>query len=254
MTRPTLVDAHPCTDGPVGTLFNASARAAAGALLAVAALGAASVPAAAEADPGAPVRLLVLGDSLVAGYGLPPEHGFIARLEEALEAEGWPVIVLDGGVSGDTSAGALARLDWALADEPDAVLLEIGANDALRGIDPASTRANIAAILERLDSEQVPVLLAGMMAPRNLGAAYTEPFDRLYPELAADYETLFYPFFLEGVAMDPRLNLADGIHPNAAGVAVIVDRILPSVVELLGTASPEMQEWSSGGSDEPISK
>lgn len=179
------------------------------------------------------VRVVVLGDSLVAGYGLPLEQAFPARLEAALRSAGHYVSVINAGVSGDTSAGGLARLDWMLADKPQVVIVELGANDALRGLDPEGTRANLDAILARLEATGVRVLLAGMKAPRNLGAEYAAAFDRIYPELAARHKIPLYPFFLKGVAGDPRLNLADGIHPNAAGVERMVAGILPMVLQML---------------------
>lgn len=178
-------------------------------------------------------RLLVLGDSLTAGYGLSAEEAFPAQLEKALRRAGHKITVINAGVSGDTSAGGLARLEWALADAPDFVLIELGGNDALRGLPPAETSANLDAILERLSSAGIPVILAGMQAPRNLGEQYTAEFDQLYPRLARKYKVRFYPFFLEGVALDPALNQHDGIHPNAAGVGVIVDRMLPVLEALL---------------------
>jgi acyl-CoA thioesterase-1 len=180
-----------------------------------------------------PKYVLVLGDSLVAGYGLSLADSFPAQLETALIEAGHAVRVINAGVSGDTSAGGLARLDWLLADRPDLVIVELGANDALRGLDPAQTERNLDAILSRLGQAGLPVLLAGMRAPRNLGDDYTHRFDRIYPDLADRHGVPLYPFFLEGVAIDPALNQADGIHPNAHGVAVIVQRILPSVVRLL---------------------
>ena len=182
------------------------------------------------------IRLLAFGDSLTQGYGLRPEHAFPEQLERALGAEGWPVRVINGGNSGDTTAAGLARLDWSLADQPDAVLLELGANDALRGIDPRKTRANLDAILARLGELDLPVLLAGMRAPRNLGSAYAESFDRIFPELAEAHRVQLYPFFLEGVALRPSLNQRDGVHPNRKGVSVIVERITPYVIRILEEA------------------
>lgn len=179
-------------------------------------------------------RLLALGDSLVAGYGLPPGQGFVPRLEAALAAAGRDVRVLDAGVSGDTSAGGLARLDWALAERPDAVLVELGANDGLRGMPPADLRRNLTAILDRLAARRLPTLLAGMYAPPNLGAAYGREFAAVFADLAAARpDVVFVPFFLDGVAADAALNQPDGIHPNAAGVAIIVRRLLPAVLTLL---------------------
>lgn len=186
--------------------------------------------------PGAaaePIRLLALGDSLTAGYGLPTEQSFPAQLESALRDKGYEVAVINAGVSGDTTAGGLARLDWALSDEPDLVLVELGANDGLRGLDPNDTRRNLAQILERLSERDMPTLLAGMYAPPNLGREYGEVFNALYPELAETYSVPLYPFFLEGVAAEISLNQADGIHPNGAGVAVIVENMLPAVIGLI---------------------
>ncbi|WP_243634447.1 arylesterase [Roseicella frigidaeris] len=185
----------------------------------------------------APPRLLVLGDSLAAGYGLPQDQGFVPQLQAALAARGRAVQVLNAGVSGDTTAGGLTRLDWALADAPQAVILELGGNDGLRALPPAASRANLAAILDRLKSRGIPVLLAGMLAPPNLGAAYGAEFAAVFQGLAREYpDTIFYPFFLEGVAGDAGLNQPDGIHPNGQGVAEIVRRILPAVETLLDRA------------------
>lgn len=192
-------------------------------------LAATSRPAAAAET----VRLLAFGDSLIHGYGLAAGDSFPEQLEAALRARGHDVAVINGGNSGDTTAAGRARLDWALADNPDLVLIELGGNDVLRGLEPAETYRNLDAILARLKAEGLPVLLAGMRAPRNLGLAYGGEFDRVFPQLAAQHEVAFYPFFLEGVALDPALNQRDGIHPNAAGVAVIVERILPMLEQML---------------------
>ena len=181
----------------------------------------------------APVRILVLGDSLAAGYGLPADQAFPARLETRLKQDGFDVKLINAGVSGDTSAGGRARLDWALADRPDIVIVELGANDALRGLDPGMTRDNLDAILARLKEKGVRVLLAGMYAPPNFGRDYEEKFRAVYRELAEKHDVAFYPFFLDGVAADPALNQPDRIHPNERGVGVIVDRIAPYVVRLL---------------------
>jgi acyl-CoA thioesterase-1 len=183
---------------------------------------------------GQPLKILALGDSLTAGFGLPPGQGFAPQLERALEQSGVEAVVIDAGVSGDTTAGGLARIDWALADAPDLVILELGANDMLRGLDPAETRANLDAMLAKLRAAGARVLLAGMRAAPNLGPDYGDAFERTYAELAEKYEVSLYPFFLEGVATDPKLNLADGMHPNAAGVAEIVRRILPHVLAAAG--------------------
>ncbi len=188
------------------------------------------------ARAASPARIVVLGDSLTAGYGLAVQDAFPARLEAALRGDGLDVRVLNAGVSGDTTAGGRARLDWALADRPDAVIVELGANDGLRGIDPAATFANLDAILRRLGDEGIEVLLAGMLAPPNLGRAYGAAFNDVYPRLAAKHGVALYPFFLEGVAARPELNQGDGLHPNARGVAVIVERIGPYVKRLVAAA------------------
>jgi acyl-CoA thioesterase-1 len=181
-----------------------------------------------------PIRLLALGDSLTAGFGLPQDQGFVPQLEAALAARGRAVRVLNAGVSGDTSAGGLARLDWALADRPQAALVAFGGNDGLRGLPPAQTRANLAGILDRLAARGIPALLIGMLAPPNLGADYGREFAAVFTDLARERPgVVFYPFFLDGVAADPALNQPDGIHPNARGVAVVVDRLLPAVETLL---------------------
>ena len=181
----------------------------------------------------APLRLTALGTSLTQGYGLPPGTEFTVQLQAALRARKLDVTVVNAGVSGDTSADGLSRLDWALADHPDAVILELGSNDMLRGLPPAQTEKNLRAILVKLKAAHVPVLLCGMMAQRNLGADYVKQFDAIYPKLAKETGVLFYPFILDGVALNPKLNQNDGMHPNPAGVKVIVGRILPSVKTLL---------------------
>jgi len=180
-------------------------------------------------------RLLVLGDSLTAGYGLPSAQAFPVRLEAALRARGVAVTVINAGVSGDTTAGGLARLDWSLADKPTHVIVELGANDMLRGLDPAQAKRNLDQILARLRAEKLPTLLAGMLASRNLGAEYQTAFDAMYPDLAKTHGAALYPFFLDGVATDPALNQNDGLHPNARGVERIVERILPATLTLLET-------------------
>jgi acyl-CoA thioesterase I len=191
------------------------------------------------AAAAAPLRIVVLGDSLTAGYGLPRGDAFPARLEAALVARGLAARVINAGVSGDTAAGGLARLDWALADKPDIVIVELGANDGLRGLDPAGTRANIEAIVARLKERGIAVLLAGMRAPPNYGPEYGRAFDGMFPAIAEKYRVALYPFFLEGVAARPELNQPDGMHPNRRGVEVIVDRILPYVVRLIGQQNHE---------------
>jgi acyl-CoA thioesterase-1 len=180
-----------------------------------------------------PVRVVALGDSLTAGFGLPAADAFPAKLARALNAKGVAASIANAGVSGDTASGGLSRLDWSVPDGTDAVILELGANDALRGLDPKVTKAALDAILRKLADRRIVVLLAGMQAPRNLGSDYARDFDAIYPALASTHPVVFYPFFLEGVAADPKLNQPDGLHPNAAGVDVIVARILPRVEELI---------------------
>jgi acyl-CoA thioesterase-1 len=181
----------------------------------------------------APVKILALGSSLTQGYGLPPGTEFPVQLQAALRQAGIDAVVTNAGVSGDTSAGGLSRLDWSLADHPDAVILELGSNDMLRGIPPSETEKNLRAVLDKLKAAHVKVLLTGMHAQRNLGAEYVAAFDPIYPRLAKQYNVLFYPFFLDGVALNPKLNQADGMHPNPAGVKVIVARMLPYVKKLV---------------------
>lgn len=187
-----------------------------------------------------PVRLLALGTSLTQGYGLPPGTEFTVQLQAALKAAGIDADVDNAGVSGDTSAGGLSRLDWSLAGHPDAVILELGSNDMLRGTPPAQTEKNLRAILDRLKAAHIPVLLTGMKAQRNLGPDYVAAFDGIYPRLAKDYGMLFYPFLLDGVAMNPKLNQGDGMHPNPAGVKIIVAKILPLVKKLVAQTSKPM--------------
>ncbi len=184
-----------------------------------------------------PVKIVALGDSLTAGLGLPAKDGFVPRLQAALAAAGIAVVVVNAGVSGDTAADGLARLDWSVPAGTDAVILELGANDMLRGLKPEVTRAALDAILRRLTARHIAVLLCGMRAAPNLGAAYGQRFARIYPELAAKYGVPLYPFFLDGVAADLKLTQPDGMHPNAAGVGVIVERILPAVKELIARAA-----------------
>jgi len=175
-----------------------------------------------------------MGTSLTQGYGLPPGTEFTTQLQIALKSAGIGATIENAGVSGDTSADGLSRLDWSLADHPDAVILELGSNDMLRGLAPSETDKNLRAILDKLKADHIKVLLTGMHAQRNLGAEYVKEFDAIYPRLAQDYHVLFYPFFLDGVALNPKLNQADGMHPNPAGVKVIVARILPFVKKLVG--------------------
>lgn len=177
--------------------------------------------------------VLALGDSLTAGYGLPEQHAFPKQLERALAEKDIFVKVINAGVSGDTSAGGLNRLEWALNDDPNVVIVELGANDALRGLDPAITYNNLDAIVKKLLDKGKKVLVAGMKAPPNLGKQYERHFNAIYPTLAEKYEIFLYPFFLDGVAGNPLLNQADGIHPNSKGVSTIVAGILPYVVRLI---------------------
>jgi acyl-CoA thioesterase-1 len=180
-----------------------------------------------------PVHILALGSSLTQGYGLPPGTEFTVQMQAALKAAGIDAVVDNAGVSGDTSAGGLSRLDWSLADHPDAAIIELGSNDMLRGVPPGQTEKNLRAILTVLQKDHVAVLLTGMKAQRNLGADYVNQFDAIYPRLAKDYHVVFYPFFLDGVAMNPKLNQADGMHPNPAGVKIVVARMLPYVKKML---------------------
>lgn len=188
---------------------------------------------AAQAQGARSLRIVALGDSLTAGFRLPPAESFPAQLERALAARGHKVEVVNAGVSGDTTAAGLERLDWAVPDGTAAVIVELGANDALRGLPPAEARRNLDAILSRLTKSGARVLLAGMRAPGNWGPDYAAKFDPLFPELAAKHGAILYPFFLDGIALRPELNLDDGLHPNKDGVAEIVRRMLPSVEKLI---------------------
>jgi acyl-CoA thioesterase-1 len=193
--------------------------------------------ASAQTPAGKPIKLVVLGDSLSAGYGLPATSAFPVRLQKALKDKGIEVDMVNAGVSGDTTSGGLARLDWSVAEGTEAVILELGANDALRGIDPKVPRAALEQILTRLKARNIKVLLCGMLAPPNFGPEYAAQFNAIYPDLAKAFEVPLYPFFLEGVASDAKLNQGDGIHPTAEGVDVIVRAILPSVEAFLGAKS-----------------
>ncbi|HXW40719.1 MAG TPA: arylesterase [Xanthobacteraceae bacterium] len=188
------------------------------------------------APAAGPTRIVALGDSLTAGYGLPEKDGFVPRLQAALTQNGIAADIANAGVSGDTAADGLARLDWSVPQGTAAVIVELGANDMLRGIAPEVTRAALDSILRRLTQRHIAVLLCGMRAAPNLGADYGAAFARIYPELAARYGVLLYPFFLDGVAADLKLTQPDGMHPNAEGVDVIVERILPKVQELIARA------------------
>jgi len=182
------------------------------------------------------LQIVALGDSLTAGLGLASQDAFPAKLQKALAAKGVVVTISNAGVSGDTMSGGLARLDWSVPPGTDAVILELGANDALRGTDPAVTRGALDSILSALAKRKIPVLLCGMLAPRNLGADYARTFDPIFPDAAKIYGTVFYPFFLDGVVADRKLNQGDGLHPTAAGVDVIVGKMLPKVEELIARA------------------
>lgn len=184
----------------------------------------------------APIAVLAFGDSLTAGYGLAQDQAFPQVLERRLADMGWNVKVRNGGVSGDTSAGGRARLDWMLEPRPDAVILELGANDALRGLPPEQLHQNLAAILKTLKDRQIPVLLAGMMAPRNLGPEYVKAFDQVYPRLSREFDVPLYPFFIGPALSRSGLTLPDGLHPNPEGVRMVVEGILSDVLKLLDTA------------------
>jgi acyl-CoA thioesterase-1 len=209
-------------------------------LIAVLAFGATAAPA------SQPLRIVVLGDSLVAGLGLKPSEAFPAQLERALKERGHAVEVINAGVSGDTTAGGLDRVAWAVPERTAAVILELGANDALRGLDPRRAKANLDKIITTLKAGGAEVLLAGMLAPRNLGEPYTRAFDAIYPELAAKHGLLLYPFFLDGVALNAKLNLDDGLHPNSRGVAEITRKILPSVEQLIERARAKQAAGTKG--------
>jgi acyl-CoA thioesterase-1 len=184
-----------------------------------------------------PLKILAMGTSLTQGYGLPPGTEFTTQLQAALKAEGVDAEIVNAGVSGDTSSGGLSRLDWSLADHPDAAIIELGSNDMLRGVPPSVTEKNLRAILATLQKDNIPVLFTGMHAQRNLGADYVKEFDGIYPRLAKEYPVIFYPFILDGVALNPKLNQADGMHPNPTGVKIIVARILPDVKKLVAVAA-----------------
>jgi len=188
------------------------------------------------AGPASPIRVLILGDSLAAGYGLAQADGFQAQMLAALKGAGLEVSFIDAAVSGDTSAGGRARLDWALGDGADAAFVELGANDGLRGLDPAPMQANLETILDALAARHIPVLVTGMLAPPNLGQAYGNAFKAVFTRLGQRAGVIYDPFFLEGVAGQPNLNQADGIHPNPEGVRLIVARLLPAMRKLVEQA------------------
>jgi acyl-CoA thioesterase-1 len=189
-----------------------------------------------HAGPAVPVKIVALGDSLTAGLGLPVSQGFAPRLQAALAAKGDAAEIINAGVSGNTASDGLARLDWSVPSGTEAVILELGANDMLRGLNPHVTREALMTILRRLSERHIRVLLCGMRSAPNLGGDYAKSFEGIYPELAAAFSVALYPFFLDGVAADPKLLQNDGLHPNAAGVDVIVARILPDVEALVAEA------------------
>ena len=180
-----------------------------------------------------PIKLIAFGDSLTAGYGLPRNAAFPVQLEKSLKAQGHNVQISNAGISGDTASGGLARLDWAIPKGTDAVILELGANDALRGVTPSKTRDSLDKIMARLKARDIPVLITGMIAPQGMGDEFGEAFNSIFSDLAKKYNALHYPFFLNGVALDPKLNQPDGIHPTTKGVAIIVEKIQPSVIKLI---------------------
>ena len=191
------------------------------------------------AQEAPPLKVVALGDSLTAGYGLPADAAFPVKLQKALAAKGIATTMINAGVSGDTASGGLERLDWSVPPDADAVILELGANDALRGTDPKVPRQALEEILKRLKTRNIPVLLAGMLAPPNYGPDYAREFNAIYPDLAKQYGVPLYPFFLEGVATVSALNQSDGLHPTAAGVDRVVETILPSVEAFLRTVAEQ---------------
>lgn len=186
-----------------------------------------------------PIKIVALGDSLTAGFGLPASDAFPAKLQRALKAKGIAVEIVNAGVSGDTATGGLERLDWAVTSDTSAVIVELGANDMLRGVDHSVTRTAIESIVRKLQERRIPVLLTGMVASPNLGKDYAAAFNAIYPDIAKAYGALYYPFFLDGVATAANLNQRDGLHPTAAGIDVIVGKILPSVEQLIALAKRE---------------
>jgi acyl-CoA thioesterase-1 len=199
----------------------------------------------APAQAQAPIKLAVLGDSLSAGYGLPLAAAFPAKLQTALRAKGLKVDILNAGVSGDTTSGGRDRLDWSIPEGTEAVLVELGANDALRGLDPKVTKGALEDIIKKLQARKIAVMLAGMLAPPNYGPDYAAKFDPIYADLAKAYDVPLYPFFLDGVASEAKLNQADGIHPTAEGIDIIVARILPSVEAFLNKVSADRAKKAS---------
>lgn len=200
-------------------------------------LGVASAPV--EASAAEEIQLVGFGDSLMAAYNLQGDEGFPSRLEAALRERGHDVSIIDAGVSGDTTSGGLARLDWSIPDGIDGVILELGANDALRGLPPEKTRENLEAMIMRLQERGIPVLLAGMLAPPNMGGDYETTFNAIYPDLAAKYELTLYPFFLDGVTGNPDMQLSDGMHPNANGINTMVGNFAPVAEQFLADIKAE---------------
>jgi len=196
----------------------------------------ASTTSPAAAQDGTPLKIVAFGDSLTAGYGLPAQDAFPAKLQAALKAKGHNVEIENAGVSGDTASGGLSRLDWSIPDGTDAVIVELGANDMLRGVDPQVTRQALDEILARLTARNIAVLFCGMRAAPNMGADFARAFESIFAELAKKYDVIFYPFFLDGVAAQAKLALRDGVHPNAAGVDIIVANIVPKAEELIARA------------------
>jgi len=194
-----------------------------------------TIAAPARADATKPIKLVALGDSLSAGLGLPAQEAFPAKLQKALQAKGIAVDMINAGVSGDTTSGGRDRLDWSVPDGTEGVIVELGANDAMRGIDPDLTRAALIDIVQRLKARKIAVMLCGMLAPPNFGADYGARFNSIYPDLAKQFDVPLYPFFLDGVAADAKLNQADGIHPTAEGVDIIVGKMLPTVEAFVRT-------------------
>jgi acyl-CoA thioesterase-1 len=208
-------------------------------LLAAGLMALAPIAPAAAQDAAKPVKLVVLGDSLSAGYGLPAPAAFPVRLQAALKDKGIAVEMVNAGVSGDTTSGGLGRLDWSVPDGTQGVILELGANDALRGIDPKIPREALSEIIKRLQARNIAVLLAGMVAPPNYGADYAQKFNSIYPDLAKQFGVQLYPFFLEGVAGTAKLNQGDGMHPTAEGIDIVVKNILPSVEAFIGSIAKQ---------------
>lgn len=201
--------------------------------LGLAAVLAALLPVEARADP---LKIVAFGDSLTAGYGLPAAEAFPVQLQKALSEKGHAVEVVNAGVSGDTTTGGLARLDWSVPEDADAVILELGGNDALRGLPPEATRENLDEMVARLKERGIAVLVAGIRAPRNLGEEYAQAFDAVFADVARKHGALLYPYFLEGIPLSPETVQGDGLHPTGKGVAIIVENILPSVEELMEQA------------------